>query len=1042
MCHMACRNSPPPRTQAGLQIDPLFQHLTQSLGTTYAIERELGGGGMSRVFAAREIAFDRRVVIKVLPPDLAAGVSFDRFRREIQVAARLQQANIVPVLAAGDGDGVAYYVMPFVQGESLREQMKQRGALPIPEVVSIVRDVARALAAAHAEGIVHRDIKPENILLSGGAAVVTDFGIAKAVAAARRDREDVADSADDDLTVIGTSLGTPAYMSPEQAAGDPATDHRSDIYALGVVAYEALAGRALFDARSMHQMITAHMTEAPVSISVRRPDVPASLAALIMRCLAKDPAGRPASAAEILASLQSDGDAAPVSRATTRRALAVYGVAFALVALVAWLAIKGIGLPEWVFPAALVVMALGLPATLLLAPRRALRGGVAAVGGLVAVTAGYMVLRALGIGPAGSLFAQGILKDRDAVVITDFRAVKADSSLAAMLGEAVRTALTESNALSVVATSDVRDALVLSRRDPSLPIDAAAARDVAARTGAKAVVDGDVSGVGSGYLVSLRLVSADSGKELAIFHAAADGPKQLIEAADALARKLRAKAGESLRQVNRSPFLSDVSTGSIDALRWYTAGMRAVNRDSVEQAMAYLREAVHVDSTFAMAWSGLANVAHSAGMFALSDSARGRAYALRDRLTEYERLWVTAAYLGFPNQRDPRKAEAALQALVDRGDSTAPVGNLATLFLNRRDYVHAEPLFRSSISRRGADPVGTMSFVALLFNENKIAESESVFAAAQRARPRYPLVPRWAAEFAYQRGDFDGVARIADSARTSPAPAQQVWGAERLASLALLRGHAADYERYLKMARATDAARHSPVPWPEDSILFAYRDVWMSATPARGLARLDSALARQPLDTSIDAYSHFLAAMAYAIGGRVDRARQVLARYDAGAALDTVRRRIADPERHLVLGEIALTEKRWRDAIAEVRRSDSTSLGLPNGVCRTCVYGPLGRAFDRAGMPDSAIVFYETYLNTPYFMRGDENKTGDGRGDAYWSAMISRRLGELYEQKGNRGKAAENYARFVSLWSNADAEFQPLVAEARTALARLKVEGR
>ncbi len=140
---------------------------------------------MSRVFAAREIGLDRRVVIKVLPPELAAGVNVDRFRREIQLAARLQQANVVPLLATGDCDGVSYYVMPFVQGESLREQMTKRGALSVAEVVSIVRDVSRALAAAHAEGIVHRDIKPENILLSGGAAVVTDFGIAKAIAAAR-----------------------------------------------------------------------------------------------------------------------------------------------------------------------------------------------------------------------------------------------------------------------------------------------------------------------------------------------------------------------------------------------------------------------------------------------------------------------------------------------------------------------------------------------------------------------------------------------------------------------------------------------------------------------------------------------------------------------------------------------------------------------------------------------------------------------------------------------------------------------------------------
>jgi tetratricopeptide (TPR) repeat protein len=503
---------------------------------------------------------------------------------------------------------------------------------------------------------------------------------------------------------------------------------------------------------------------------------------------------------------------------------------------------------------------------------------------------------------------------------------------------------------------------------------------------------------------------------------------------------LRAKAGESLRYVNRSPDLSHLTTGSIDALRAFALAVNAWKQDSSEKTIALMREAVRRDSTFAMAWSWLATQAQAAGMFALSDSARARAYALRDRLTEYERLSVTASYFGFPYQRDPRKAEAALQALVDRGDSIPALTNLATMYLNRRDYERADPLFR--VSSIKTTPTGAMSFVATLFNEGKAREAESTFVATRKARPKFPLVPRWAAEFAYQRGDLDTVARIADSMHTSPAPAQQIWGASRLADLALLRGHAADYERYLKMAHGLEAARHSPVPGLEDSILFAYRDVWMSTTSARGLARLDAALARQPLDTSIRAYTHFLAAVAYAMGGRTDRARDVLARYEVGAALDTVQRRLDDPERHLALGEIALTEKRWRVAIAEFRRSDSTSLGLPNGVCRMCVYGWLGRAFDRAGMPDSAVVFYESYLNTTYFMRGDETKTGDGQGDPYWSAIISRRLGELYEQQGNRAKAADNYSRFVGLWATADPEFQPLVAQARGALARLKVEGR
>ena len=205
----------------------LRQQLQETLGSTYVVERELGGGGMSRVFVANDTRLNRKIVIKVLSPELAAGVNVDRFEREIQLAASLQQANIVPIISTGDAKGYPYYTMPFVEGKSLRARLSEEGALPLSTVVSVMRDVARALAYSHQRSVVHRDIKPDNVLLSGGTAVVTDFGIAKAISAARTDQESGT------LTQLGTSLGTPAYMSPEQVAGDPLIDHRADIYSLG-----------------------------------------------------------------------------------------------------------------------------------------------------------------------------------------------------------------------------------------------------------------------------------------------------------------------------------------------------------------------------------------------------------------------------------------------------------------------------------------------------------------------------------------------------------------------------------------------------------------------------------------------------------------------------------------------------------------------------------------------------------------------------------------------------------------------------------------
>jgi serine/threonine-protein kinase len=280
----------------------LRDQLQATLGGGYSIERELGGGGMSRVFVARDEALGRDVVVKVIAPENAEGLSVERFTREVKLAARLQQANIVPVLSAGTSGSLPYYTMPFVRGQSLRARVSDGAPLTIAEAVSILRDVARALAYAHAEGVVHRDIKPENILLSGGAAVVTDFGIAKAIVASRT----LDGAGTTGITRAGTSLGTPAYMAPEQALGDPATDFRADIYSWGVVAWELLGGAHPFEGRStMQALIAAHVAEAPPSLSAQRPDVPESLARLVMRCLDKNPANRPASATELLAALES-----------------------------------------------------------------------------------------------------------------------------------------------------------------------------------------------------------------------------------------------------------------------------------------------------------------------------------------------------------------------------------------------------------------------------------------------------------------------------------------------------------------------------------------------------------------------------------------------------------------------------------------------------------------------------------------------------------------------------------------------------------------
>ncbi len=279
----------------------LQDQLQTTLSSAYALERELGGGGMSRVFLAEERALGRRVVVKVLSPDLAAGVSADRFKREIMITAQLQHPHIVPILSAGQTDGLPYYTMPYVEGESLRVRLLRVGAMPVAVAVSILRDVARALDFAHSKGIIHRDIKPDNILLTGDIAAVSDFGIGKALLASRVS----SDGDSETLTEMGMTLGTPLYMAPEQIAADPELDHRADLYAYGCVAYEMLTGETPFAGRAPAGVFRAHLTDMPASITSIRADVPDTLCNLVADCLEKNPDDRPANAQKIIAVLDT-----------------------------------------------------------------------------------------------------------------------------------------------------------------------------------------------------------------------------------------------------------------------------------------------------------------------------------------------------------------------------------------------------------------------------------------------------------------------------------------------------------------------------------------------------------------------------------------------------------------------------------------------------------------------------------------------------------------------------------------------------------------
>jgi tRNA A-37 threonylcarbamoyl transferase component Bud32/tetratricopeptide (TPR) repeat protein len=1058
----------------------LRSRLQTTLGNAYSLERELGGGGMSRVFLAEEEALGRKVVVKVLPPDLSGSVNVDRFKREIQVAAKLQHAHIVPVLTAGEMSGIPYYTMPFVDGESMRARIGRTGPLPITEAIGLLRDVSKALAYAHDRGVVHRDIKPDNVMLSGGSAMVVDFGIAKAISASRTD------APGGTLTQVGTSIGTPAYMAPEQAAGDPATDSRADLYSFGCMAYEALTGRPPFTATTPHKLLAAHMTETPQHVSELRPDTPATLAALVMRCLEKDADKRPATASDIahtLDSVTSDGahPAMPPiligGAGMFKRALLMYLAAFIAVAIVAKAAIVAIGLPDWVFQGSLIVMALGLPVILFtgyvhrttrqlitmtpsLTPggtpsmpqgtmqtlalkasphmswRRTTMGGAYALGGFIVLIGAFMLLRQLGIGPAGSLLAAGSLKEQEPLLVTDFKVTNADSSLGRVLSDAAKAQIGLSSVLSLWSPEAVTNALRRMDRPATATLDLRLARELATRNGIKALVDGEINGLGSnGFIVSLKLVTADSLKELASFRETAADARGLIDAVDKLAKQLRGRAGESLRKVNAAPGLAQVTTGSLEALRKYTEGERAENIEGNRpKAIALLREAVAIDTSFAEGWRKLGmTLSNSGAPRPQIDSAFAQAYKHRGRVPDRARESIVAAYYTGGPQRDRAKAIAAYEAMLRYGGDSAFANNLALLLVSRREFARAESLYGGYERRRPGEFRPLYGNLTVVQNRlGKFASAESTIARGLDFFPDMVGLKRARVNMLYMKGDSAQYRRSVDSVFTHGDSADKVWARTRRGELALLDGKIKDWRA---IARVNRPAPGKATPRQLFTLAQNLMDAWVDATwlgqPKVVETRLDEAIAGYRGEWS--PADHWNSIIAYSWAHKPDKARAILARYD-GNPPDTAQRRQQLSNRANALAEILLAERKGEESALRFREGDRLPDG-PVSACTICLPSTLSRAYDAAQTPDSAIKYYEQFV-TMY--------TSERLGiyDPLMLAPYSRRLGELYEQRGDKAKAAKYYRNFVNLWTNADPELQQQVAEVRRRLSRLAdVEG-
>ena len=1040
--------------------EPLAR-LKAALASRYAVEREVGSGGMATVYLATDVKHSRKVAVKVLRPELAATLGPTRFLREIEIAAQLQHPHILPLLDSGEAGGFLYYVMPYIEGVSLRDRLTKQGELPVAEATRLLRDVADALSYAHSRGVVHRDIKPDNVMLSGRHALVMDFGVAKAVSEATGRQS---------LTTVGVALGTPAYMSPEQAAADPHVDHRADIYALGAMGYELLTGRPPFTGVTPQQVLAAHVTEAPKPVTELRAACPPALADVIMRCLAKRPADRWQSADEVVERLEALGTpSGGVTPTQTQPTTAVpppdpwYGHPFrvaGLFLLVSAAVLGGVyfltiqlGLPDWVPRAALALLAIGLPIMVvtglierrrtavkatgmwsassetgvqkLLTFKQATRGGYLAFGGLAAAAVIYTAMRLLGIGPIGTLVASGKLTARDKLIVADFLTKAADSSLGSSISEAFRIDLAQSPVVKVLGSSDISGALTRMGKNPRQALDGGTAREVAVREGAKAVVEGEINPVGKGFVLAARVVSASDGAELVALRETADDDGQILKALDRLSKRLRERIGESLRTIRDNPPLEKVTTGSLEALRLYSEGARAHGLGEFERAADLLRQAVAVDSTFAMAWRKLAVAQVFAGTQADVVAASTRAYQYRDRLPEVERRLTEANYFENVDFNLEKAVQAYRAALEVDPDNFIALGNLPGDLERLRQYPEAERL-----AHRGRELYPSSVSIAeasVLLRQGRRTEARAALDEVAKVAGETPTSMVFGALALGSYGEFDSAQRaFVQLGVAHREPLVQWWVAGSLASLAETEGRLGEAERHFTESVALSEQRKLPGQALSAAAGLARMQLQLGGDRAAAVRTVEAALAQHPLNT-IGLYDRPYTDLAtfYAVAGQTARAKALLTEY-AGAVPEGYRR--GNPGRHDAAGYVALAEGRAQDAITEFRAEYDES------GCSNCALYELGSAYELAHQPDSALAAYQRAVTAP----GDLFRIFQ---DALSQAGSYRRLGETYEERGDKVKALENYSHFVKLWANADPVLQPQVKEVKDRMAKLAGEG-
>ena len=921
---------------------------------------------------AEEVALGRRVVVKVLPPDLAAGVSAERFRREIQLAAQLQHPGIVPLLTAGADGDLLWYVMPYVEGESLRTRLA-RGPLPVDDAVRLWRDVLEALEYAHGRGIVHRDIKPENIMLTGRRAVTLDFGVAKAVSAST--------SGGGTTTGVGFVVGTPAYMAPEQAAGDSSVDARADLYAAGLVMYEMLAGRGPFEARTPAEWMAAHIATAPSDVQSARAELPAALANTVMACLAKAPDARPASSHAVLGQLDSVARVSATPGSPLR----------------------------------------GRPSR----QNRRFAGGALLLVPVVAVVAALLRGRTdQAIAESARTIAELPDSLRLQVAFLPVISDPQDSILARSLVSAQIRSLQDDRRVLLQTPDRIREVAA----DIGLPVSTPdSLRQLYRDLGVHAYVQHTLARSGTGLLLVAEGFATRTDSALFRFEAAMNSVAELSEKSGAVVRDASTALIAAHGRVER-PSVSGrlFGTTPIAATLYLEAGEAMRMRNHL-RAVELLRRALAADSTFAMAWRRLeAALGNGALGYQERFTAAQNAMRWRDRLpSQRGRAYLEIVDLRARGDLDGALARAkdALREYPNDPSITNIIGNIYTEQrkpdLALRMYSEA---FTRSLEERQSSPL-TANYYYALADNGRFADLRSAIdrlTSALGGTDAMAYVARsLLASATLQSDSLLAVGR--EQLTHFKSDRERLDGYNALAHGMRLAGRIDSSSAFERKRRAIliDEQQASSAVGSVSHDLLLRATLLGDVRNAKVL--LDTTLKSLRWDTlPVLDREYDRVILARIALGELTAARGLLEKWQR--SVPSILAKAQGWRIAAARGEIALAAGEGQAALNDFRAADA-------GACQACAFMRFARAFDTLAQHDSVIFWYERALSSNVArlaVRGDEIPR------AY------RRLGELYEAKGDAKRAIQRYSDFVALWKNADPALQPLVKDVRERIARLQ----